>query len=103
MCIYVWQEINILAFESSSPGVLTVVVLKTTSSLVLAEGVKPLGVTAFPFPFPFPFPPPFPPLGADDDEAAGAFDDVADADSCAKAQPANAATKSDVEIYMILV
>lgn len=36
---------NIPAFESIWPGVITIVVLKKTSSLLLADGVKPEGVT----------------------------------------------------------
>lgn len=32
-------------FESICPGVMTIVVLKKTSSLLLADGVKPEGVT----------------------------------------------------------
>lgn len=37
--------IYIPAFESIWPGVMTMVVLKKTSSLLLADGVKPEGVT----------------------------------------------------------
>jgi hypothetical protein len=65
---------NILALESNSPGVLTEVVLKNSSSLVFTAGSKPLGVTAWPF-----------------------------ADLCAQAPPATTATKSDAVKYMIRV
>jgi hypothetical protein len=40
------EKYYVLAFDSNSPGVLTVVELNIRSSFVLTEGVKPLGVWA---------------------------------------------------------